>query len=167
MAIKLIGSILIMIGIVGIGLGILSGERFRLENLRILKRDINSMKSELLHNRSTFRTAIENQRSELAMVYREIVKGMENNNSVSSAWSYVFTNFKDKLSFNSEDIEDIKSLGKVFSSPDYSYQMSELDDFLQRIHNKINEAEENYNKKLKLCRSISTSVAVLVVVLLF
>lgn len=164
---KLLGSVFIIIGILGVGMGISSGARFRIDNLKSLKHDLNILLSEILHNRSTFANAISSINSELSIVYKEILTGLSNNNSVQSSWAYSFNKYREKLYFTKNDVENIKQIGQIFSSPDYTYQKNELTAYIDELERNIEGLEEKYKKDIRLYRSIYTSAAALIVVLLF
>ncbi len=167
MAAKLTGGILIIIGIMGMAMALSAKEKFRLDNLVALKGDINILMSELLYNKATFYQGIKLLKGELEVVYREILKGLDNNNSPEASWNYAFSSLREKIYFENDDIEELKLLGSVFSSPDYSYQRSEITAAINRLDEKIKLSREKYIKNSRLYRSISASAGAFAVVLLF
>lgn len=170
MAIKIFGSICVMFGIVGTGMALALKEKFKLDNLRQLKKNINMLMSELLYNREMFYNAlkkISKNSGELSVVYKEILKGLDNNNSVQLSWKYAFEKYKNDLFIDNDELETISNFGKIFSSADYSYQQSEFNNMSNYLQHKIKKSDEKWQKDFKLYRSIAITSAAFVVILLF
>lgn len=167
MAVKLLGSLLIAFGIYIIGMSFCYKEKQRIESLAKLKSDINLLMSELIYNRSTLYNVLLTMNGCFKPVYEEIVKGLDNNNSAELSWCFGFSKYKDRLYINKDDIEDVKKIGSVFSSPDCDYQRTELEGYTNRLEKKINYLEQIYIKNNRLYRNISVSLAMFVVIMLF
>lgn len=170
MAVKLFGSLCIMVGIMGIGSALAFKEKFRLESLMALRKNINMLISELHYNREMFYEAIKKLSEgsdEMKKVYDEILKGLDNNNSAYLSWKFAFEKFKQDLYLNRDELERIWDLGNIFSSADYNYQKSEMDSMLLYLDNKIKLSGEKFQKDIRLYRSISISAAAFVIILLF
>lgn len=170
MAVKIFGSICIMIGITGIGTALALKEKFRLESLLELRKNINMLMSELLYSREMFYDALKKiyeSSTEMKKVYGEILKGLDNNNSVYLSWKFAFDKYKNDLYMNSDEIESISNFSRIFSSADYDYQKSEIDSMLSYLDDRIEKSKEKWQKDIKLYRSISLSAAAFVVILLF
>ena len=170
MELKIIGSIFIIIGITGIGFCMTLKDKQRLNNLTDIKRDINMIMSELLYNKSLFYNTIDklkNSSGQLSILYGEIIKSLDNNNSVALSWKFAFEKYKKELYIDNEESSVISGLGQVFSSPDYSYQKMEINSLIQYLDTRIETAEEKLKANSRLNRSIAMSLAAFVVVVLF
>ncbi|MGN1317668.1 MAG: stage III sporulation protein AB [Lachnospirales bacterium] len=167
MAAKFLGGFLVIFGIYIIGMSFSYKERERLKNIKALRYDINMLISELLHNRNTFYNSILLLDGRLKPIYNEIIKGLDNNNSASLAWSFAFLKYRDMLFLKKDDINDIKNISMVFSSPDYTYQKRELESFIERLEDKIKDLETNFSKNNRICKNVTLSLAIFVVIILF
>lgn len=164
---KIIGGLFIILGIAGVGYSVSLSQKNRIKTLSYIKGDLSIIMSELLYNKSTFYDAIKKLNSNISPVYDEILKALDNNNSVKTAWNFAFTKFKDKIYLCDDDLEQIKAIGLVFSSSDYGYQKSEITSFINQLEQKRNQLDIKYQKDSKLYRTIFASMAAFIVVLLY
>ncbi len=170
MAVKLFGSVLIITGILGIGMTMAFKEKFRLDSLCELRKSINMLMSQLLYSREMLYDAlvkIKESSTEMKNVYNEILKGMDNNNSASLSWKLAFEKYKNDLYMDKSEIDNISNFARIFSSSDYDYQKSEMNEMLSYLDDKIAASNEKWHKDMKLYKSISLSAAAFVVILLF
>lgn len=170
MVTKIIGSIFIIIGIMGIGTALYMRDKYRLDSLSDIKRCVNIIKSELLYNKAFFYGAVEivlENSGSVKNVFADMLNFMDKGSSVSNSWRDAFKNNKDSLYIKNDEYNSVIKLADVFSSPDCDYQKTELDYFLNTVENKIDEVNKLAESNKKLYRSISLSVAVFTVILLF
>ena len=170
MELKIIGSLLVLVGVSGIGISLGMKEWHRTDSLKEVKGSINIILSELLYNKSLFYEAVKKAEESsvvLKEIYKEVLKGLDNNNSVYLSWKFAFEKYKNETYLSNEEIKTITNLGQVFSSPDYNYQKSEINSFIDSMEEKIKLSSEKSIKDSKLYRSMSISIAAFVVVLLF
>ena len=170
MAVKLIGSILIMLGVTGIGIAIGMREKYRLNALVELRQDINAILSKLIYSREIFYNVlkgINEDSKELKLVYDCVLKGLENNNTIELAWRFAFERYKKELYFRESDIRGIIRLGEIFSSSDIDYQSSELKLKLRELDEEIIKSRDVIDRNFKVSRSLSISIAAFIIILLF
>lgn len=73
---------------------------------------------------------------------------------------------KMNLSLNSEDIEVIKSLGKMLGKTDVEGQVSEINLTSEFLETQITKAEEDCKKNEKMYKTLGTIVGLAIVIIL-
>ena len=71
------------------------------------------------------------------------------------------------LNLKNEDIETISSLGSILGKSDIEGQISEIDEFKERLNLQIKQAEEEKRKNSKMFKSLGTIAGLVIVIILF
>ena len=87
--------------------------------------------------------------------------------SLENAWKSSIDEESYYLNMKDEDLEVIEALGSTLGKTDIEGQMSELDQFKERLNFQIKQAEEAKRKNSKMFKSLGTIIGLVIVIILF
>ena len=87
--------------------------------------------------------------------------------SLENAWKRAIDEEIYYLNMKNEDFDVIETLGNTLGKTDINGQMSELNQFKERLNIQIKQAEDEKRKNSKMFKSLGTIVGLVIVVLLF
>lgn len=166
---KYIFLILIFIGCTSIGYYYSAKFKNRVIELKEFKSSLNIMKSKI---QFTYKPLVEIfeeiskiAKSAISDMFREASLNVKNINA-KEAWNLAIEDTKDLSSFNSEDINLIKSVGNMLGKTDVNGQVSNLELSIGFIDSQIQKAEEECRKSEKLYKSLGSIAGLAIVIIL-
>ena len=95
--------------------------------------------------------------SELSFI-SECAKKLEQNPNFPKAWGEALDNYKKEEVLSDEDIRELYLLGGFVGSTDIEGQLNGINLVDEQVLLKLNDADENYNVKGKLYRSLGVAL---------
>ena len=89
------------------------------------------------------------------------------NSNLEEAWQKAIEKEQALLNLKNEDIETINTLGNILGKSDIEGQISEIDEFKERLNLQIRQAEEEKKKNSKMFKSLGTIAGLVIVIILF
>lgn len=163
--------IIILAGSTSIGFLLSKGYSDRLNELKKLSNLINIFKNKIKFSRKPLGEIFEEvylieQNTKISEIFLKTSRKIKDNN-VNEAWNEAVLETSSFLNLKSEDIELIKSFGKMLGKTDIDGQVSEINQFLSLLEGQIVIAEEEKNKNSKMYKSLGTIVGLGIVIVLF
>ncbi len=85
---------------------------------------------------------------------------------INIIWEKSVQNYEHKLYFTKNEIDEIKSFGKILYSQDADLQIKNINMLIKYLDKEIDELQVNSFKEAKMYKSISVLVSLLIVILL-
>ena len=82
------------------------------------------------------------------------------------AWEKAIENKKEEMNLNKEDIEVLKTLGKMLGNTDVEGQVSQIELTKSLINTQIENAKIEKNKNSKLYKTLGASIGLVIVIIL-
>lgn len=89
------------------------------------------------------------------------------NSNLEESWQKAIKEEQVLLNLKNEDIETISTLGSILGKSDIEGQISEIDEFKERLNFQIKQAEEEKRKNSKMFKSLGTIAGLVIVIILF
>lgn len=170
MALKIIGTVLIMSASVIWGAFMASKKYFRLKDLREMKRAYTVLRSEIDYGASALEDAAKNVAAKVDRPVRELFENFATEigtkSEVWQIWGNAVENIKAGSGFLPEDLEMFKSFGKTLGYLDKDMQLNNIDMQIDYINMKTAELEGSWEKERKMYLSLGTLGGALAAVLL-
>lgn len=168
MALKLIGCVFIIASCLGFGYKLSIKDVIRRDELLNVKNIVNTILSNLEFNRMTFVQAVESaiKDKESATMFKDVIKGIKNNNTINKSWKYAINKNKENACFSKEDIQSIIELGEGFTSNDFNLQKIYAQNLINYIDYSVDLINKNIIKNNKIYRSVSVTIGLFIVILL-
>ena len=87
-------------------------------------------------------------------------------NSAKEAWEKALDESKSKKDLNEEDINVLKSLGKMLGNTDIEGQVSQIELTENLLNDKILEAQESKRKNTKLYKTLGIAAGLAIAIIL-
>lgn len=167
MAGKFIGAALVLIACFVAGYRISIREKLRLDELLYFKTAVTKIISELEHNRATFCDAVTAAVNiEDNEIFAAIYNAVKNNNGIKTAWKYAFEENAANSYMTLEDMDRLSVLGEGFSKGDIDLQKKYAANAVDYINSQENIIVKKLEKDKKVCRSVSITIGLFIVLLL-
>ena len=164
-------KIIILMGIVGSSsyIGILKSKTFenRVRNLIKISEALNIFKTKIEFTYEPIKEIFEEISNVIYQNKENVFKNTIENikeKSVSSCW--IEATEKSKEDFTKEDIEVLKTLGKLLGKTDKSGQVSQIELTEKLLEKQIEKAETDKNKNTKLYKTLGTVLGLGICILL-
>ena len=91
---------------------------------------------------------------------------MLKNFNLENSWKESIEKESKFLNLKKEDVETISTLGSILGKSDIDGQMSEINEFKERLSIQIKQAEEEKRKNSKMFKSLGTIAGLVIVIIL-
>ena len=168
MAGKIIGGIMIIAACMGFGYRLSIKHVLRKEELTTVRDTLSNILSNLEYGRMTFEEALaETVRDEGAKeIFSPALISLKNGNSIKTAWKFALESCCRDTYMTDGDIESIIRMGEGVSSGDLLLQKTYADNLIKYIDKEIEGISGRMADNSKLCRSVSITIGIFIVVLL-
>lgn len=143
----------------------------RLEDLKNLHTFLNILQNKIKFTHLPLNEIFEqigemNTKTKIKRIFLKCSNKLKDMN-MEKAWAEAIEEEVFFLNLNNEDIDTLISLGHTLGKSDIEGQISEIEEFKERLNVQIREAELQKNKNSKLYKSLGTIVGLVIVILLF
>lgn len=143
----------------------------RLEDLKNLHTLLNILQNKIKFTHLPLSEIFEqigemNTKTKIKQIFLKCSKKLKDMN-MEKAWEEAIEEEMFFLNLNNEDIDTLIYLGHTLGKSDIEGQISEIEEFKERLSVQIEEAELQKNKNSKLYKSLGTIVGLVIVILLF
>ncbi len=145
---------------------------YKLKDYKQLKKALLILETEINFGNETLHYATskisEKINAPFSLVFSSFSKKLNDEiyTDINILWEDSIHLHKDKLYFTVNEIDEIKSLGKVLYSSDINLQIKNIKMLMQYLDKEIDELQANSFKEAKMYKTISILVSLLVVILL-
>lgn len=169
---KILGSLIIIVSSSLLGYSYGSTYSKRVKNLIYLRNCIQLLETEIMYSSSPIPEALENVykkgNKEVSFIFKEIRDYLlsDRSHSLEDSFKVVCSNQKTQLSFTTEDIEVITSLGSTLGKSDRIHQQKYFKLVVTQLEGQQLDAEEKKKKNEKMYKSLGLLSGIALVILL-
>lgn len=87
-------------------------------------------------------------------------------NTASDAWNMALDSSRERINLNDEDIDTLKSLGKMLGNTDVQGQISQIELTKELLQKQIQEANEEKKKNSKLYKTLGVATGLTIAIIL-
>lgn len=165
--IKLFGILMIVASTTLLGVFKSTAMKKRIISLQDMKTSLNLLKSEIMFSRNSLKEAFENiaNVSKNADVFKYTAEMIEEY-GIKNAWKYGTEMAFEGTCLKKEDTEVIALLGGELGMTDTENQLKNIDYISELLNKCIADANDEYTKTAKLCRSVGVLSGLLIAIVL-
>lgn len=169
---KLAGSILLMIGCIGLGMKKTAEEKGRIRELREIRRIIQRLQSEITYGKRTLPEICllfghcmeEPYRSAFAVIFRRLEEN--DGSTIAHIWKEEMEAVMRDLPLREDEKEALCSLPAYQGILDNAMQAADMGQSLDVLTGRIDSAQAEYENKTKVIMSVSFMTGMFLVILL-
>ncbi len=145
---------------------------YKLKDYKQLKKAMLILEAEINFGNETLSNATRKISKKINKPFSKIFNEFSNKldeeiyTDINVLWENSIQLYRKNLYFTENEIDEIKSLGKVLDSGDITLQLKNIKVLIQYLDKEINELQTNSFKEAKVYKTISVLVSLLVVILL-
>ena len=141
----------------------------RVEDLEKMKNMLNVFKAKIkftgLTIQDIFNQLYEDNQDNIGEIFK-VANEYMNDKSAKDAWNTALDDMKNKNDLNPEDINVLKSLGKMLGNTDIEGQVSQIELTENLLNEKIVEAQEAKKKNAKLYKTLGIATGLAIAIIL-
>ena len=141
----------------------------RVEDLEKMKNMLNVFKAKIkftgLTIQEIFSQLYQDNQDNIGEIFK-VANEYMNDKSTKDAWNTALDDMKNKNDLNPEDINVLKSLGKMLGNTDIEGQVSQIELTENLLNEKIMEAQEAKKKNAKLYKTLGIATGLAIAIIL-